>query len=212
MPSFSRILVGLALTSLSVANAEPILIQPNQPEQFIKVMPESLLQFPNGKVEVQDAELTNGLRLMIPIPAKPAVSQSFEDITSDVLRANMPSVMAQLGVPADKVQGKVTQGIPLIQEALRAALNGQTPADGALAGRRSLFRRGFWDAVGDFLKDIGCSAFAAPATIGFLAYATAFSEMNSGRGRQISDHENFFVYPVHGDVATSGMSTPYYFS
>lgn len=91
-----------------------------------------------------------------------------------MLTHTLPSTLQQFGVPADQIQAKVDEGIPLLINAIKELLN-----DEHLAAR-SLKQRDSLDKSGKLFIEYGCDVLISASLPLFIAAATDFGLGNSG--------------------------------
>ena len=195
------------------------------------------IEYPDAVVNVTDPEATGGRTIAIPLPPKVSSSsdqlsaqmlstealsderQQLADSHREFLKTSLPALLSQFGVPDDQINAKVNEGIPLLMDFYNDMTRGDqdptTQADQApttqggqdLATRSMLVERGLLSLFGD----IGCSIAAAAVGVPLILSArTAFAILNIGRGTSVTDDQNFYINPVHGDIATSAPVKIYY--
>ncbi|KAI9892877.1 MAG: hypothetical protein M1814_001036 [Vezdaea aestivalis] len=181
------------------------------PFRLPTVLPSNFaLAFPAAVHNISDPVATYGRNLAIPLPTFDLLNITGDYYTSaaQFMKSSLPGILAQFGIPADQIADKTAQGIPVLVDALHTFTPG---SPGKLNAKRSLnpdhVRRG----LGSIFGDIACGIAAAiVGPIAFLYSATVFAAENDGNDVGLSDDQQFFVYPVHGDIATSAPVKIYY--
>ncbi|KAL9016221.1 MAG: hypothetical protein Q9185_006421 [Variospora sp. 1 TL-2023] len=116
------------------------------------------------------------------------------------LRITVPSILRQLSVEAKQIPALTLQGIPLLVQALRAVLSGQSLSDvpSRIARRDSLSAIRQWIDVRLFTRNPVCFIFSALLTPGFLFTDLSFLVLNPGNGEPITADQDYFINPLHG--------------
>ncbi|OAQ57625.1 hypothetical protein VFPPC_11411 [Pochonia chlamydosporia 170] len=138
-----------------------------------------------------------------------------QNISNDLVHHNLAHILLQMNVSSKEMAKTLKIGVPAMSKFALGLLN-RTEAD-ELSTRHSLAPRGW---VGDVLKALaqvvlpggiyGLCASTASGTLNvFLHFASEFHAGNSG-SLPITDDQNFFLFPLHGDIATSGPLRVYY--
>lgn len=174
---------SLALLLLGALSCHQVNSLPALPVSQPKIPPSTINAllaheyFPTGnEVAIQDDKYTRGINLTIKYPAIDVFleQKSFEDRARDVLTQTLPSTLKQFGFPADQIQAKVDQGIPLLIGAIKELINDEHLT------RRSLERRDFLDDLAEWGKEYGCGLVASSGVGLFLIAAMDFELGNSG--------------------------------
>lgn len=158
--------------------------------------------FPYGNFSLKDSVLTNGFKLKIPLPPPlgPDDRKNFSKFNIDLMTKNMPIILEQFNFSQDQIQIKVGKGVELVYAAVEALA--------ASHGHRtnsSIHALAFWDEVGDFFGDFACGVVAGVGLPFFLSSAAIFAAENDGLGRPITPDQSFYIFPLYGDIATSGV-------
>lgn len=128
---------------------------------------------PNDQFKINDAVLTSGIPLTIRFPSQLyTLPASFEDRSRQILQQSLPQTLQQFNVPADQIQGRVNEGIPLFVSGIQDLLNSDQPGS-------NLRRRGILDSIFGWAKDAGCALVAAGGLPLFLLAATDFTAENT---------------------------------
>ena len=171
--------IALALLSI-VLLVSPLIARPD----FIKLktlplnphlitLGESVFP-PNNLFKLSDPVLTNGIPLTIRFPSEIyTIAESFEDRSRKILEQSLPQALQQLNVPADQIQGRVDEGIPLLISGIQELLNDEQSTTS------SLQRRGILDTLFGWAKDAGCALVAAGGLPLFLLAAADFTAENT---------------------------------
>lgn len=130
----------------------------------------------NNQFTIQDDKFTRGINLTIKYPPIDVFleQKSFDERAREVLTQTLPSTLQQFGFPADQIQAKVNEGIPLLIGAIKDLIN-----DEHLAAR-SLERRDIFDDLAEWGKEYGCGLVASSGVGLFLIAALDFALGNSG--------------------------------
>jgi hypothetical protein len=167
--------------------------------------PEFAKLFPDGYYTITHPGFNNGSTITVNVPPElcTRTDRSALECLTNFLEKALPSVLSQVGVPRDQIQMKVDGGLPILVNLVALLLGGDDFPP--------LTKRSIWSDIGSFFGDIGCGI--AAALVGyplFMASAAIFSAENNGLSVPISDDQNFFIFPVHGDIATSGPVRMFY--
>lgn len=174
--SLAPLLVGAL--SFSQVNSHPAL-PISQPKVTPNTINTILAQeyFPSGnEFIIQDDKITKGISLSIKYPQIDVFleKKSFDDRARDVLTQTLPNTLKQFGLPADQIQAKVDEGIPLIISAIKDLINEEELTS------RSLERRDSLDDLAEWGKEYGCGLVATAGVGLFLIAAMDFELGNSG--------------------------------
>lgn len=178
--SWASLLLGAL--SFSQVNSHPAL-PISQPKVTPNTINALLAQeyFPAGnEFIIQDDKFTRGISLTIKYPPIDVFleKKSFDERAHEVLTQTLPSTLKQFGFPADQIQAKVDQGIPLLIGAIKELINDEH------LGPRSLDRRDLLDDLAEWGKEYGCGLVASGGVGLFLIAAMDFEVGNSG-GRSL---------------------------
>lgn len=157
--------------------------------------------FPEGYYTVQSEEVTNGIPITVQAGPQWCLKrgQTTLDCYMEFLADVLPSVLSQFGVPEDQIRAKAERALPVLGNFIATELGGDDFPP------LSLLKRGLWDD----LKDIGCGIVAA-LTIPVYLYNAAVFRGGNHDPVSITDDQNFFIFPVHGDIASSGPVQVFY--
>lgn len=146
---------------------------------------------PDNLFKITDAVKTKGISLAIKIPVDLFVTPrlSFKNRSQAVLQQSLPQILQQFNVPADQIQARVDQGIPLLINGIQELLS-----DDPSVHSSSLVRRDILDTIGGWAKDAGCALVAAGGLPLFLLAAADFTASNTD-GRY-EPPPPFFLNPV----------------
>ena len=130
----------------------------------------------NREFILQDDKLTNGINVTIKYPPIDVFleKKSFEDRARDVLTQTLPSTLQQFGIPADEIQAKVDEGIPLLIGAIKELINDEH------LGPRSLERREIGEDLIEWVNQYGCGLVASSGVGLYIIAALDFIAGNSG--------------------------------
>lgn len=130
----------------------------------------------NNEFTIQDDKLTQGIKLTIKYPPIDVFleKKSFDERAREVLKQTLPSTLQQFGFPADQIQAKVDEGIPLFIGAIKELISGEHLAP------RSLDRRDWLDDLEELGKQYGCGVVASAGVGLYLIAALDFAAGNSG--------------------------------
>lgn len=79
------------------------------------------------------------------------------------------------------------------------------------AKRSDLAIRSIWSDIGGFFGDVGCGILAASVGVpAFLYSAAIFAAENHGASTSLNADQQFFTFPVHGDIANTGPVRMFY--
>ena len=180
----SLALLLLGALSYHQVNSHPAL-PISQPKETRSTINAQLAQeyFPTGnEFTIQDDKFTRGVNVTIKYPAIDVFleKKSFEDRARDVLTQTLPSTLKQFGFPADQIQAKVDEGIPLLISAIKDLINEEhlTP--------QGLERRDLLDDLAEWGKEYGCGLVASAGVGLYLIAALDFEVGNSG-GKSLSE-------------------------
>lgn len=190
--------------------------------------PDFANRFPQAVANVTDPEATDGLTIAIPLPpslvdfangrsgpknelsstsARPSLPPTdMADYQREFLMTSLPALLSQFEIPTDEIPALVEGGIPLLMEAFS-----ELTGDNILTRRSTLVKRNIFDRIGGFFKSRACEIVAASVGVpGFLLSADQFAIFNWGGGVRVTDDQNFFIYPVHGDIANDARVRVHY--
>lgn len=130
---------------------------------------------PENLFKITDPVKTKGIPLAIKFPVDLFVTPrlSFKDRSQTVLQQSLPQILQQFNVPADQIQGRVDQGIPLLIDGIQELLSDDPSAHSPLV------RRNILDTIGGWAKDAGCALVAAGGLPLFLLAAADFTASNT---------------------------------
>ena len=130
---------------------------------------------PDNLFQITDPVKTKGISLTIKFPIDLFITPqlSFKDRSQKVLQQSLPQILQQFNVPADQIQGRVDQGIPLLINGIQDPLSDDPSAHSPLA------RRNILDTIGGWAKDAGCALVAAGGLPLFLLAAADFTASNT---------------------------------
>lgn len=130
---------------------------------------------PDNLFKITDPVKTKGISLEIKFPIDLFVTPqlSFKDRSQKVLEQSLPQILQQFNVPADQIQGRVDQGIPLLINGIQELLSDDPSAPSPLA------RRNILDTIEGWAKDAGCALVAAGGLPLFLLAAADFTASNT---------------------------------
>ena len=120
--------------------------------------------------------MTQGIKLTIKYPPIDVFleKKSFDERAREVLKQTLPSTLQQFGFPADQIQAKVDEGIPLFISAIKELISGEHLAP------RSLERRDWLDDLEELGKQYTCGVVAGAGVGLYLIAALDFAAGNSG--------------------------------
>ncbi|KAL8719363.1 MAG: hypothetical protein Q9225_003620 [Loekoesia sp. 1 TL-2023] len=146
------------------------------------------------------SEMTAGKNIKVQVPPVDilAASSGFDIRLTDVLNNSVPQALNDFGLDTHLA----TDGIPLLKDAVEGILRG----DPNLL-KRELEPRG--GGLWNWIKGAGCAVFATAAVPGYLLAAADLAIAN-GDGQPLNSDLIYQMYPVHGDLATSGPVKVYY--
>jgi len=158
------------------------------------------LKFPYGLFEIQDPVFTNNLRIKVPllndtITNVATLARPFKDVSKDILIENMPTILTQFGFTAAQIPDLIQKNAGPINDWVLSLLEDEEPS----IKKRDIDERG----LGDFFETLGCAAVAGAGMPVYLLAAANFKARNS-KWEFISPQQQFFAFPVHGPLATSG--------
>lgn len=130
---------------------------------------------PDNLFKITDPVKTKGISLAIKFPIDLFVTPrlSFKDRSQSVLQQSLPQILQQFNVPADQIQARVDQGIPLLINGIQELLSDDPSAHSPLV------RRNILDTIGGWAKDAGCALVAAGGLPLFLLAAADFTASNT---------------------------------
>lgn len=142
---------------------------------------------PDNLFKIIDPVKTKGISLTINFPVDLFVTPqlSFQDRSQKVLQQSLPQILQQFNVPADQIQGRVDQGIPLLINGIQELLSDDSSAQSPLA------RRNILDTIEGWAKDAGCALVAAGGLPLFLLAAADFTASNTD-----GKYETFHPYTI----------------
>lgn len=131
---------------------------------------------PDNLFKITDPVKSKGISLAIKIPVDLFVTPrlSFKDRSQTVLQQSLPQILQQFNVPADQIQARVDQGIPLLINGIQELLS-----DDPSTHSSPLVRRNILDTIGGWAKDAGCALVAAGGLPLFLLAAADFTASNT---------------------------------
>ncbi|RYC79571.1 hypothetical protein BFJ63_vAg17545 [Fusarium oxysporum f. sp. narcissi] len=135
-----------------------------------------------------------------------------QNIINDLARHDLAHIMLQMNVSSKKMARGLEIGVPAMTKFALGLFN-RTEAD-QLSTRNALVPRGWLDDVVGALAEVFvgglfCAPTASGALRAFLHFASLFRAGNFG-SLPITDDQNFFLFPLHGDIATSCPLRVYY--
>lgn len=169
------------------------LLNPPPPSDPLLLLPIKDLLPPDNLFKITDAVKTKGISLAIKIPVDLFVTPrlSFKDRSQTVLQQSLPQILQQFNVPADQIQARVDQGIPLLINGIQELLSDDPSAHSPLV------RRNILDTIGGWAKDAGCALVAAGGLPLFLLAAADFTASNTdGKYEPFSRHSPFQIYKI----------------
>ncbi|KAL8959673.1 MAG: hypothetical protein Q9193_003497 [Seirophora villosa] len=147
------------------------------------------------------------IRFKITVPKTLTVATWDKTLLTN-LRNTVPSILRQLEVDPKQIPALTLKGIPLLVEALRVVLSGESlsGAPSHLARRDSLSAiRGWINTVSNnmasstrrLITNPGCFIFSALTIPGFLFVDSGFMVLNPGEGESRTPDQDYFIHPVH---------------
>ncbi|KAK0507293.1 hypothetical protein JMJ35_010331 [Cladonia borealis] len=156
----------------------------------------------------------SSISVILPPPIKNG-SKLLADAQEDALHQSLPYLLKQLGVDSAAIPELVSEGVPLLRDAILASIadQGGHPQDPAVL----LARRGLFNSIGKWVKkvvkqginlvkgpaiDAGCGVFAASTLGGYLLSADAFAVQNIlKKPKATTPDQDFYIYPLHGSIS-----------
>ncbi|KAL9131073.1 MAG: hypothetical protein Q9217_000896 [Psora testacea] len=156
----------------------------------------------------------HSISIILPPPIKDE-SKPLADIQVDAFHQSLPYLLKQLGVDSAAIPELVSEGVPLLRDAVLASIEdqGDHPQDPAVV----LARRGLFNNIAKWVKkvvkkavdvvkgpaiDAGCGVFAAASLSGYLLSADAFAVQNILKNpKATTPDQDFYIYPLHGSIS-----------
>lgn len=164
---------------------------------------------------INDASMfTKPISVKVTVPDTISVD-TYNDVLLTNIQTTLPITLQQLNVDPAQISALVSEGVPLIVEAITAVQNGLSLPDADL----KLVRRGFLSRIGRWIKKVvtaiiqtviaiiehpECAIFSAITLPGFMVADVAFSQINGSPGNQgvqTTIDEDYFINPLHGSFS-----------